>query len=173
MAKLLLYTDFTGVWNIPNLDTTENQENFEEFLTENEYKWGQKTLGYELYSNLVASYDYGTQDEWEQLWLGADFTNQDDKLQKYEGIKNMLRYFLCFQWYFENQTFALSIGQRQINGNSTEKVSSRGFLADLHSKGLKIHKDTYYFINAINDATPETYENYEQKIIESINIFDI
>ena len=140
---------------------------FNNIVTEYQETYLQKLLGEYLYQLFIAAIDGGSPEQkWVDLRDGADFTvsyNGSDLILKWLGLKNMLKYFMFFEYKKQNVSTDTITGEsKKQNLNSVFALESRK-MNDSFNKGLKLYGLDYNYI-AINKSqsyTPNYYNKYK------------
>ena len=81
-------------------------------------------LGYELYKALLSDLNNGTpqSQRFKDLVNGAEFTLRA-RLLKWDGLKNMIAYYVYFNYVYYNNIHLSGVGSMQIDAENSKRVS--------------------------------------------------
>lgn len=145
MTNLVVYTDFIGDVDLPNLD--KDVSGFNTFVTKFQKEILIKLLGYDLYLAFVAGLlEEPIKAKWTDLKNGS--TYQIDSVNKQNpGVKDIVLYYIYCKWlstHFEQLT---GLGVIQSNSDNATIISPENKITTGWNNMLNYYYMVYNFIS--------------------------
>ncbi len=181
MPNVITYQYFRGSLNLPQAANALGQTLLTQYITQFENEFLEMALGYELAQGLltnIASND----PKWKDLRDGVEFTGNNGRLKKWEGLKNETTYvspianFVYYQFVKSGITEMAEIGAVQPKGENSDRVYPMLKLVDAWNRMVDMVRKLHEFIRLDPDLYPEfnnyPYSNY-WGVRKKINQFGI
>ena len=139
----------------------DNIDDIQDYIDEHEPIILKKVLGYALYKEFIAALAGAPAQKWLDLRDGDEYTDTSDDLQDYEGIQQIIADYVFFEIVSNIQSYTTDSG---VFGGATENSErSNPRYKQVFAYNDMVDRLFYMngFINAANDATTDTYENFD------------
>lgn len=150
---------FFGDIQIGQLSEQSVQDTLNLFISQYEPKILERLLGYATYKQLT-----GLDQKWTDLKTGVEYTDENGRLQKWNGLYNattkvsLIAYYVYCQ-YMENQLTATGgAGEGKVQMQNSIAVSAGRKIQKAWNLMVKQNRQLYCFLNAKKDVYPEWYE---------------
>jgi len=118
ITSIVSSSDMTGKYT---LDVGNDTTKFDAFIVENEYQILIDMLG----ANLYNTYADDQEDEaWKSLLAGEQFTDIEDNIRNWQGLKNMLVPYHYSQWILLNEFHQSVTSMFEPDNKNSVKISS-------------------------------------------------
>ena len=168
MATIINNTYFVNELKMPidNIDT-------QSYIDEHEPIILRKILGYALYIEFVTALADTPAQKWLDLRDGVEYTDFNDNLQKYDGIKTIITEYVFNEIVSDKQDYTTDSGVKLGITDNTEKANPRYKQRFAQNDMVDRIAVMDEFINVTNSDTADTYADYLPETIEKGNIFNI
>lgn len=169
MATIIDNTYFKDQLTLP-VDNINTQS----YITKEEPIILRKILGYELYKEFKAALDGGSPAEkWTNLRDGAEYTDSNGYLQKYDGIYLIIADYVFNEIVGDKQNYPTDSGVKMGGTENAENYSPRYKQRYAQNDMVDRIAVMDHFIKRANETATDTYSNYLPETIEKGNIFNI
>lgn len=172
--SLLAPEDLTGIWDMPVNDLSDSD--IQNYLDQYEAEYLRKLLGATLYDELLT--DLGgtlttsaapTELRFTKIWnaFNIDEGTRSGCIHTSEGIKNMLKGFIYFEWVRDNNVKLTIAGQSKSTYSNSEIARvSEGMAISNYNRALNSYNEIQWYIDKNQDTYD--YDDYNGVTIEYI-----
>lgn len=147
----------------------------------NRFEWVEKRilrslLGDDLYLTFIENIEQ-TSGKYYDLKNGVtSYTNTDGRKDVFDGVKDMLKYFVYYyyQTYSQNQASTLGDFKNNIeNSERQDKALINKMAVDAYNIGIQKYYETYCYMSYKNGQESDYYPNWRFGYLNKINQFGI
>ena len=163
MDSLLTHSDF--IFDTQISISSDEQQLFAEFIAKTQADFLRKVLGVELYNAVVAA-----PNTFDGLLNGEDFT-YSGSLFHFNGVTEILRYYVYVLWMQNNAAFTTGSGTTQPKHENSTEVSSGLLIVRAQNKCLQLCNSMLK--SYIEDQNYYSIWHYTQPFENYYNVFGI
>jgi hypothetical protein len=150
MNNLISYTDFINDLIIP-LNNEDEIIKLDSFICKYQNIYLKKGLGISLYNDFKKGLETDPiEEKWVNLINGSIYTTDTGVMYEFVGLKEMLCYFVYYEYKWNEISFTTSIGEKTINSSSTTTSNYGQIIKCIESYNKGVN---YYGIPYLNNET--------------------
>lgn len=178
MANIITYQYMIGALSLPHTINAEGQALVTQFITQYEFEFLEKVLGYELAKGLVDNIASAA-DKWKNLRDGIEFTNNMNRLDRWVGFKNETTFispianYIFYKMVKDGVTSLAGIGAIQPKSENAERVYPQLKLNEAWNKMVMMIRPLHEFLRKDPTTYPEFVYYRPCGMTKKINQFGI
>ncbi len=178
MANIITYEYFRGGLTLPQTINADGQSLLTQFITQYEFEFLEKALGYELAKGLVANIA-SADPKWKDLREGVEFTDSRSRLTKWVGFQDNtnkispIANYVYYKFLEDGITDVASIGTVQPKGENADRVYPQLKLQEAWNRMVDMLRILHDYLRQNPSTYPEFTYHRPIGVVKKINQFGI